>query len=271
MSTDFAGLSLHTWTVDALSLPDALAVARAAGYDALELRRVDFLRSAERGLSNDETLALVRGSGLPVALVGVEPGWIFATGDESRRLWDVFRETCRNAVALGCPTLMSATGPLSGTIPEAIANMRVAGEIAGEHGLTVAFEFNSQHAMLNTLEIAREILAGAGSRHCGLLLDAYHLHRSGRPGRGFEDVAREEIAAFQYSDVPPDADRMPPTERLPPGDGLVEWVPLLGLLREKGWRGYLSYEAPNSSVPKEGLAASVTRAAQRMRAFMAQG
>lgn len=270
MSNDFAGLALHTWTVDALSLPEALATAKAAGYDALELRRVDFLRSAASGLSNDQTLDLIRSAGLPVALVGVEPGWIFATGDESRRLWDVFRETCRNAVALGCKTLMSASGPLSGTVAEAIPNMRIAGDIAAEHGLTVAFEFNSQHPVLNRLEVAREILAGAGRENCGLLLDAYHLHRSGRPGRGFEDVAGEEIAAFQYSDVPADADRLPPTERLPPGDGLVEWVPLLRLLSEKGWRGYLSYEAPNSSVPKEALAGSVTRAAERMRGFVAE-
>ena len=36
-----------------------------------------------------------------------------------------------------------------------------------------------------------------------------------------------------------------PTDRLPPGKGVVKWKEMLGLLAEKGYTGYLSYEAPN--------------------------
>ena len=36
-----------------------------------------------------------------------------------------------------------------------------------------------------------------------------------------------------------------PTDRLPPGKGIVKWREMLGLLAEKGYAGYLSYEAPN--------------------------
>ena len=36
-----------------------------------------------------------------------------------------------------------------------------------------------------------------------------------------------------------------PTDRLPPGKGIVKWREMLGLLAEKGYTGYLSYEAPN--------------------------
>ena len=44
----------------------------------------------------------VKASGLPVACVGVELGWMGAAGDERRRLLSVFEESCRWAVALGC-------------------------------------------------------------------------------------------------------------------------------------------------------------------------
>ena len=49
------------------------------------------------------------------------------------------------------------------------------------------------------------------------------------------------------SDVPaelPAAERRP-TDRLPPGQGCVRWLEVFRLLAEKGYRGYLSYEAPN--------------------------
>ena len=36
-----------------------------------------------------------------------------------------------------------------------------------------------------------------------------------------------------------------PTDRLPPGKGTVRWNEVLGLLAEKRYAGYLSYEAPN--------------------------
>ncbi len=247
MSPPFAGLALHTWSIDTTPLKEALHAARAGGCAAVELRRVDFKRCFDAGMSNADVLDMIRASGMPVCTLGVEYGWIFATGDESRRLFEVFRETCANAVALDCGLLMSAPGPFEGTIPEAIVNLRNAAEIAAEFGLRLAFEFNSQHPVINHVDVMREILHGAGAPNAGMLLDAYHLHRSGRPGRGFEDVAGEEIFAFQYSDVSanPVTGVKRPTDRLVPGQGVVEWTPLLTLLAEKGFAGYLSYEAPN--------------------------
>ena len=250
VANGFGRLALHTWTVDTTPLPEALAAARDGGFDAVELRWTDFKRRAEAGLSNEQTLDEVRAAGIPVAVLGVEYGWFFARAEESRRLFDVFALSARNAVALGCPMLMSAPGPLVGTLPEAADNLRRAADLAGEHGLRLAIEFNSQHPVINRMEVVQDLLEAAGRTNAGLLLDAYHLHRSGRPGRGFAAVAGEAILAFQYSDVPP----LPvvgvprPTDRLPPGQGVVEWGDVLGLLREKGFAGHLSYEAPNPAL-----------------------
>jgi len=90
----FRGLALHTWTVDTTPLDEALAAARTGGFDAVELRRVDFERCAKRDLDNAAVLDLVRAAGLPVSAMGVEYGWIFSTGDERERLLGVFRECC---------------------------------------------------------------------------------------------------------------------------------------------------------------------------------
>lgn len=244
----FGRLALHTWTVDTTPLDAALKAARDGGFDAVELRRTDFKRCYEQGLSNDAVLDLVRAVDIPVCTLGCEYGWLFATGDESTRLFDDLEVTCDNAVALDCPIIMCAPGPQSGAKRDAIENLKRGADIAAKRGLKLAIEFNSQHAVINSIAALRDILDGAGRDNAGMLLDAYHMERSGAGGRGFASVAPEEIAAFQYSDVPPGAIAegvKRPTDRLPPGQGMVRWLEVFSLLKEKGFDGYLSYEAPN--------------------------
>jgi sugar phosphate isomerase/epimerase len=240
-------LALHTWTLDTTPPDAAIAAARRGGFDAMELRRLDFDRCFQRGLSNADVLDLIRAGGLPVCTLGVEYGWLFARGEESRRLFAVFRESCANAVALGCPMVMSAPGQVSGPLSEAVANLRAASDIVGEHGLRLAIEFNSQHDVINHVDVLHELIDMADRPNCGMLLDAYHLHRSGSSGRGFAEVPGETLFAFQYSDVAenPVTGVRRPTDRLPPGHGRVQWTPVFQLLAEKGYTGHLSYEAPN--------------------------
>lgn len=257
-------LAIHTWTLDTTPLADALDAARQAGWDGVELRYVDFERCRNAGMDNARILKTIRDSGVTVGTLGTEYGLIFAQGQERDRLLASLELTCANAVALNCGMVMIAPGQNTGSPQEAAANLRLAGEIASRHGLRFALEFNSQHPVLNKLAIARDILAAADHPDCGLLIDAYHLERSGAGGRGFEALPPKDIFAFQFSDVP----AMPPTarrpiDRLPPGHGIVRWPEVLGLLREKGYRGHLSYEAPNPAqwsrppleVAREGLQA----------------
>jgi 2-keto-myo-inositol isomerase len=261
-------LALHTWTLDSTPLVEVLRIVPRAGWNAVELRHADFTRAFESGVSRLDVIELVRESRVKVATLGAEYGWMFATGSEQRRLFAALAETCETANALGCDTIMSATGQGSGSVREAAAALREAGGIVEAYGLRLAWEYSSQHERINRLDLARDILAAAGHTRCGLLLDTYHLERSGSGGRGFENVPASDIFAFQYSDVPatPAPGGLRPADRLPPGSGSVRWREVFGLLLEKGYAGYLSYEAPNPvawSRPPEAVAreaASATRA-----------
>jgi len=247
MTDKFGRLALHMWTIDTTPLATALDAAKQGGFDAVELRRTDFKRCYEAGMSNAQVLDLVKKSGIPVGVLGVEYGWLFATGAESDRLFKDFRESCENAVAMNCDTLMSAPGQVQGPISDAIKYLKRAGDIAAEYGLKLGIEFNSQHDVLNSLAVLTELIEGADKPNCGYLIDAYHFTRSGAGGRGFENVPAEKIFCFQYSDLSasPVTGVRRPTDRLPPGKGVVKWKEMLGLLYEKGYTGYLSYEAPN--------------------------
>lgn len=262
----FGRLALHTWTVDTTPLATALDAARTAGFDAVELRRIDFVRCFDAGMDNGAVLDLVHAARIPVCTLGCEYGWLFAKGDESTRLFDVLEETCENAVALNCPQVMCAPGPYGGDKRDAIEHLKRGADICGKYGLTLAIEFNSQHEVINSIAALREILSGADRPNAGMLLDAYHLERSGAGGRGFAGVAPEEIIAFQFSDAPPApvaAGAKRPVDRLPPGQGIVRWAEVIALLREKDYGGHLSYEAPNPAqwerspfeVAREGVSA----------------
>jgi sugar phosphate isomerase/epimerase len=239
-------LALHTWTLDTTPLSDALRVARAAGWSAVELRRIDFQRAAEGGQPAEAVLELVRASGLRVACVGGQLGWMFSDGAERRRLLDAVAESCRWARALGAPVVMSPADLGTGDLGHAAAGVRELGDRAAEAGVRLALEPPSQAAQLNTVDRLRELLGRAGHPACGLLLDAYHLHRGGGGLRAVEDLEPADIAYVQFSDVP--ASGLVPgqtLDRLPPGRGIVPFREFFRLIDAKGYTGHCSYEAPN--------------------------
>lgn len=258
-------LALHTWTLDTTPLAEVLRVARETRWEAIELRRLDFTRAADAGEPAERVIERVRTSGLPVACVGVEAGWMWARGDDRTRLLAVFDEQCGRAAALGCATMMSPSDRGRGDLREAAASVREVGDIAARHGVRLAVEFNSQADQFNGLAPMRELLALAGHPTCGLLLDAYHLTRSGGTPADVDDVAGSEIMYVQFSDVPrtglvPGA----ATDRLPPGAGAVPFREFFARIAAKGYAGYASYEAPNpqawkrppADVLREALAAT---------------
>src|SRR4051812_15798628 len=111
-------IGLHTWTLDTTPLPDVLRIARETGYNAIELRHTDFVRCMEKGMTNDEVLAMIRASGLAVSCVGLETGMLFAQGDERKRLFDSMEMMCARAAALGCEVMMVAPGSNPATTVE---------------------------------------------------------------------------------------------------------------------------------------------------------
>jgi 4-hydroxyphenylpyruvate dioxygenase len=238
--------ALHTWTLDTTPLTDVLRIARDTGWQAIELRRIDFARAAAAGRGAESVLDDVKRSGLPVACVGVELGWMGATGDERRRLLGAFEESCRWARALGCSTVMSPVdkGP-AGDVDQSIASLREVGEIATRHGARLALEFNALCEHWNTLPRVRDLVRRAAHPGCGLLVDTYHLGKSGAKPDDLDALEPSEIAYVQFSDVPRDPKPGANTDRLPAGQGTVPFREIFARIGKKGYAGYMSYEAPN--------------------------
>ena len=257
-------IAIHTWTLDTTPLAEALRVARVAGYNAVELRHVDFLRCRKAGMSEEAMLTLVRDANIKVAVIGTESGVLFESGDELKRLLDSLRYVSEQAVALGCDVIMVSPGQNApGGMALAKQNLKTCAELTADYGLKLALEFNSRHPLINTLEAGMEVINAVNMKNCGLLLDTYHLHCSGGNGTSFKDVPVDQIITFQFSDAPPgppSQTRMP-VDRLPPGKGAAPFVDIFKTLMAMNYQGYMSYEAPNPAqwnrpadeVAREGL------------------
>jgi 2-keto-myo-inositol isomerase len=241
-------LSLHTWTLDSTPLHETLRIAKETNWNAVELRYVDFTRAFEAGRPAEDVLDAVRASGLPVSAIGARLGWMFAEGDERRELFQALDDTCCWASALGCDLIMTPADMGSGDFSRAGESVREVGDIVARHGIRFAIEPASVAEQIKNLQSGRELIAAAGHPSCGLLVDAYHVERSGDGIDAIRALDPSEIFYVQYSDVPVDAG--PPTRetltnRLAPGRGRVPFTEFFRAVAEKGYSGYVSYEAPN--------------------------
>ena len=241
-------IAIHTWTLDTTPLADALRIAREAGYNAVELRHVDFMRGRKAGMSEDAMVTLVRDAHIKVAVIGTESGVLFAAGDDLQRLTGSLHYVCEKAVALGCEVIMVSPGTNApGGMAVAAVNLKTCAEITAGYGLKLALEFNSRHPVINTLAAGMALVNAVDMKNCGLLLDTYHLHCSGGHGTSFKDVPVDRIITFQFSDAPPGPPSPGPTpvDRLPPGKGAAPFVEIFKTLMAMNYQGYMSYEAPN--------------------------
>lgn len=261
--------ALHTWTLDSTPLPEVLRIARETGWNALEIRVLDFERAAEAGQSEEAVIELIRACGLPVAAMGARLGWMYADADEYRVLRAIFERSCRRARTLGAPVVQCPVDFASGDIRKAAERVREIGDLAAEHGLRVALETYSIAEQFNTLARGRQLLEAAG-RHpaVGFDVDSYHIERGGEGFAALNDLTLDEIVYVQYSDVPVNAGRPEPgnlLNRLPPGQGVVPFDQFFSILAAKGYAGYWSYEAPNTAtwerdpteVAREAMAATI--------------
>ena len=263
-------LALHTWTLDTTPLAGVLDVIRRVGWDGIELRRIDFRRAVEAGGRAEDVLDAVGAAGVRVAAVGVELGWMFAENDEWQRLRGVFAESCRWARGLGCATVMSPVDRGRGDVAAAVDRVRAVADVAGAHGVRLALEFNSQAEQFNALAPCRELVRRAAHPACALLLDTYHLQRSGATPAEVTDLTAAEIAYVQFSDVPGQGLEPGATlDRLPPGRGVVDFRGMWAAFASLQYAGYASYEAPNPAAwarPAEDVAREALVAARAITA-----
>jgi sugar phosphate isomerase/epimerase len=223
---------------------EKLAKAAALGVDGLELMTADPAALDAAGMR-----AGLEQHGLAVAAVG-SGALAFATGltllHAERQKAALARERLRQmiafAAAVGAPlvTVGSLRGRLAnagaGAREELAQALREAAAYAQTHSVRLALEPLNRYEsdVVNTVEQGLEFLQEVGHPALGLVLDTYHINIE---ERSWTEPFRRAAAAGRLLHV-----HLGDNNRLPPGQGLIDFRAIVATLTEIGYNCFLSAE-----------------------------
>ncbi|MER5638140.1 sugar phosphate isomerase/epimerase family protein [Kitasatospora sp. NPDC002227] len=228
----------------------AVRAAHAAGFRYVEL-------SAEKwriALDQDPALRGLLGED------GIRPwhaGWNLRLG------WEVDRWAQALADTPAAMDLTASLGACSGTLvlphvddtgapipPAAEVEDRIGAvaDLAAVHGLNVCVEYMGLRPAdppengVRTLAGTLEVLARVGRPNVGVLVDSYHWHLSGSPS--LKSIPPTMPLWVHFNDAPAGraAQDLRDSDRVLPGEGVIDLPRLLTELDAWGWTGPLSVE-----------------------------
>jgi L-ribulose-5-phosphate 3-epimerase len=199
-----------------------------------------------------------------VAIVCLTPYYKdYATPEATAATLEGIRKTCRIAQQLNCP-LVRATGgvwPVAGADPKVIRadtaiGLQQAAAIALEHGVNLALE-NHSGTLTQTAEDTVAMVLQVARPNFGILMDHYWVVAAGKedPLAAVRLQAPHVLHCHVKNLVR--VDGKPLANFLDEGE--IDWLPVLRILQEHGYDGYLSDEyekfwRPELPEPEEGMA-----------------
>lgn len=258
-------------------LRDKVEAAAGAGYAGVSVTVLDHASARSSGMSDADIRSLCTDHGLVPCEFEALTQWLveYTAGPVtpgSRRAEE--RNVLAAAEAIGCPSVTAVhLGEGEVSIEEATEAFAGLCDHAAEHGLDACLEFLPWTGIPD-LATARSIVERAGRPNGRIVVDSWHLHRSGTP---VEELARLPvglIGCVQLSDAAAQPGRMLIDEtmhsRLVPGKGVIDLVGIVRALDAAGNTKPLGVEVISDRM--NGLSASEVAAMTfaAMREIMAR-
>lgn len=246
-------LCLNTATIRGHKLPitEEVELAAKAGYDGIEPWMDAITRYVEAGGSLPDLGKRVADLGLLVESAIGFPNWGVddpqkrAGGlDQMRRDMELVRSIGGKRVAAPPAGLWNADPVDLRVLGE---RYRVALELGEEMGVLPQLEIWGTSKTLGKLSEAIFVAVEAARSDACLLLDAYHLYRSGSGFDGLRLISGAAMHVFHINDYPaePEREQLKDSDRLLPGDGICPLPKILRTMHANGFRGALSLEIFN--------------------------
>ena len=193
--------------------------------------------------------------GMAAPVASFQGGLLASQGELRKQHWERFRAAAGAAAAqLGIGTLVVAgdiAGPLDQQDLERVqVSLGQAAELAGQHGVRLALEFQARAAFANNLQTAAALVAEVGSPHLGICLDAFHYYIGPSKAEDLGYLTAENLFHVQLCDLAGVAREFATdADRILPGDGDIQ----LGAAGRRGCArsataGYVSVELMNPQI-----------------------
>lgn len=222
------------------TLREKVGAASRAGYWGLTISAADYAGARAEGLSDGDIRDLIGEEGLTPTDAEAVTQWLASVIDPSRSVKRDAEENnlFRAAAAIECHAVVAVHFSRK-EVDVHIAAEAFAGlcDRAYEYGLNVLLEFLPWTGIAN-LQAARAIVEAAGRANGRLVIDSWHLQRSGSDLAELADLPGHLVGSVQLSDAPaqPQESLLEETlhARLLPGEGAIDLVGLVRTLDSMG-------------------------------------
>jgi len=221
-------IALNGATTMRADLETDIKAASKAGYDLIEIWASKLRKYLEANTEADLKALL--------DLHGIEPYSInsiehvtFRTPEEYEGIKAETEELSSIAGKIGCPYVVIVPGKMpEGRTEEEIIEgsvqvLRELSEIAGRHGVSLAFEFLGQtDCSVQTLDLCKVIVERTDRENIGLVIDTFHFYAGNSSFGAIDTLDPEKLYIFHIND----AEDLPREEltdahRLYPGMGIL--------------------------------------------------
>jgi sugar phosphate isomerase/epimerase len=244
-------LNMATIRGKKLSVVEEVEVAAKAGYQGVELWVDNIARHVESGGSFGDLKQRIADLGLTVVSAIGFPRWIVDDDAQRAEGLEQMRRGMDLVAQIGGKHIAAPPAGAHGTpnmdLKKIAERYHAVLELGREMGVVPQLEIWGSSKTLGPLGEAAYVVVEARHPDACLLLDAYHIYRSGSSFTGLKLLNGAAMHNFHINDYPAD----PPREQLNdghrvyPGDGVCPLPSILRDLHATGFRGAISLELFN--------------------------
>lgn len=261
------GLCLNTSTIEPVALPEKIRLTAEAGFAAIEPWIDDVYEYIRQGGEVRDVEKVLSDCGLRVPCAISLRGWGEASAEQCPTVLDECRRRMELAARLGAPYIV-ATPPRLACRPAQITDRY--GELlkmGRRLGVRPIIEYISFCRSIRRLDQAWKVVRDVGDEDAMMVVDAFHSWNAGSTLDDLKAVDGDRIAHYHLNDAPP---HKPPgqqtdSDRVMPGDGVIDLKGQIEVLRQKAYRGDVSLELFNAQLWAQDPSEVLRRGIERMR------
>jgi len=235
---------LNASTIRTTPILKQIEVASTAGYEAIELWHDHIDEHLRSGGSLADIRKALADSGLLVPTTIYLAGWFQPAGVEHQKALDEIRRRLAQSAAVGAEFAIAGPPPGKADRELGARHYHELIEIGRESGVRPAFEYLGFVEDINTIEDAIDIIDRSGHPEATVVIDPFHCHRGGGPIASIGKLSSCRIAISHFNDAPasPAAHLQQDSDRVMPGDGVIDLRSFCQHLQDIGYDRFLSLE-----------------------------
>jgi 2-keto-myo-inositol isomerase len=245
-------LALNGATTMKAELRTDILAAQAAGFDYVEIwaAKLHNYLVNESGSVADLRRLFQASAVEPLSINSIEH-ITFRSETDYAKIRNECEELSSIAAAIECPYVVVVPGKTPANAPtreeviaESVRVLAELGEIAGSHGVSLAFEFLGQtDCSVQTLDLANEIVERVARPNIGLVIDSFHFYAGGSTIEMIETLDPDRLFIFHINDAEDlPCEQLQDSHRLLPGLGILPLPEILKAFKRIGYDRVASVE-----------------------------